>query len=291
MTGPDSTIRGGSTSSPNPGDGMPDRRALRILFSTYWSPTGWRSETEVQTSPEDFEYAKRAGVMFDPARLNHDEVLRRLIAARDSLSARDVVNGFITSLATRRLDARSALGSFAVFRHVKPHRLSLDGTQCGYCGMYPLSKGQEEDLNVLNFERLKWGGVRHTDPFYAMLDLELFRRQPLSEIGASDVRILRELIRAIEQSSLQTTSSNLEAVLKPLFRSNKAERDTVVAILGFCGVLETPEHPGFRRLFVPSQSRQIPERRFVDMKYPACWWRREHDINRDAIRDYFGHVL
>jgi len=40
---------------------MPDPKALRILFSQYWSGSGW---TRGPISDEDFEYARRAGVMF-----------------------------------------------------------------------------------------------------------------------------------------------------------------------------------------------------------------------------------
>ena len=40
-----------------------DRRALKVLFETYWTPAGWRDEQSRPISLDDFEYAKRAGVM------------------------------------------------------------------------------------------------------------------------------------------------------------------------------------------------------------------------------------
>jgi len=48
-----------------------DRRALKVLFDTYWCSKGWKSAGKPgwtpQTPPEDYDYAIRAGVMF-PAR-------------------------------------------------------------------------------------------------------------------------------------------------------------------------------------------------------------------------------
>jgi hypothetical protein len=43
--------------------------------------------------------------------------------------------------------------------------------------------------------------------------------------------------------------------------------------------------------FVPSDNRNLPDRRFVDMNYPARWWRREDGVNQRFLRAYFGHVL
>jgi hypothetical protein len=43
---------------------MIDKKALRILSSTYWSSTGWRDK--YHTPPDDFKYAKSQGLMFDP---------------------------------------------------------------------------------------------------------------------------------------------------------------------------------------------------------------------------------
>lgn len=43
-----------------------DKKAKKILFSTYWSSNGWKMENERYTSPEDFAYAKEKGLMFEP---------------------------------------------------------------------------------------------------------------------------------------------------------------------------------------------------------------------------------
>lgn len=102
--------------------------------------------------------------MFDaPVRLSHDAVVedvRRLVGA----TSLDVVaNAFLASLPTRRLDLRSALGSYVVARYLPDHSFAPHrGTHsCAICG---LPDGEREiDRNVLSFERFKWGGVRRDD--------------------------------------------------------------------------------------------------------------------------------
>lgn len=267
---------------------MPDKRALKILFQYYWSSAGWRPERDRIAAPEELAYAKRAGVMFDPRRVVHDDVVAQAIAGAALLSTRRVSDAFLSSLSTRRLDLRSALPTYAVFRHLRPHVGASDLGACQVCGLY---ESDSEDLSVLNFERFKWGGVRHDDVLYASFDLEMFAREPVPSVTSQDVTIFRALIRAIENAPPGTTSASLQQVLAPFLKSNKAERDVVVATLGFCGILRIPGRASYRESFVAWSERPLPDRRFVDMAYPACWWQAPHGVDRDALTEYFGHVI
>lgn len=266
-----------------------DRRATSILFDTYWSSGCWRDAKSRHTSSEDFEYAKQAGVMFDPIRLTHDEVVRRAIAAASQVQLENVANAFIVSLATRRLELRSALGSFAVLQHFSMHAEVPRREGCDICGQY--EHKDVEDLNVLNFERLKWGGVRHHQPLYGSMDLELFQKLGRFAPTPEDVVIFRNILNVIEGVPAKTSSAVLEKYLAKSFKSTKNERGVFIGILGYCGILATAEHPGFIRQFVPWANRELPARRFVDMAYPACWWQRSDGINEEALAFWFGHVL
>jgi hypothetical protein len=269
---------------------LPDKRALKILFGHYWSPLGWIPHNARTITPEDFDYAKSNGLMFDPIAIGHDDVMRRLLSAVRRTSPRLLADAFVASLSTRRLDWRSALGSFAVFRHAREHEpTSTDGFSCDVCGQY--LKNGTQDLNVLNFERFKWGGVRHTSPLYAMLDLELFLESGSPQPGPSDVAMFRDLIRVIEQIPAGITGAALQAKLAGIFKSNKSERDILVSILGYCGVLAIPGFPGFFEKFAPAKQRVLPHHHFVDVPYPACWWRSEYGIDKSRLNDYFGHML
>jgi len=263
-----------------------DKKALRILFQTYWSPAGWRDGRRFETAPDDLRYAQRAGVMFDPVRLTHERVVRWALDVRAKAQAREVADAFLASLTTRRLDLRSALGSYAVLRHFPDHEHSGGRGACRICGEYD-PRGSDTDLSVLNFERFKWGGVRHDQAVYAAFDLERFlsaeRREPTDE----DAAVMRAILDAIDGVAAETTASRLQGRLGAVFRSNKAERDVVLGILGHCGILRAAGHPGYWDHYVPFADRELPPRRFVDMAYPACWWRGRDGLDRDALRRVF----
>lgn len=239
-------------------------------------------------SEADYAYAKAAGFMFDPVESNHDEYVARLSTEVNRCDKTAIANAFVASLSSRRLEWRSALGSYAVFRLMPPHTPPTDALSCGCCGMY-LARDQV-DLNVLNFERFKWGGVRHSHVEYALFDLTLFNRSPAPEPTQDDIRIFQELIAACRLAGPEVTSSTLHKLLPHSLKGNKAERDVLVAILGLTGILGTASHPGFARAFVPANARELPSRRFVDMSYPACWWSGEDGLNESALTHFFGHI-
>jgi hypothetical protein len=262
-----------------------DRNALEILHKTYWSSTGWKAEDEQVTPPDDLLYAKRAGVMFDPVRLSHDQITRNAIEVVARVAAGAVADAFLASLSTRRLELRSALGSFAVLRHFPEHEFSGDRS-CMVCGGAG-ERHEVHDLNVLNFERYKWGGVRHDDPLYAAFDLEQFLRCERLEPAEADIALFRGILGAIEAVPGETTAPKLQARLGKLLPSNKAEREVLINILGHCCILRTPGHPSYFDGFVPECERTIPSYRNVDMAYPACWWRGRDGIVRTVLRSFF----
>lgn len=169
-----------------------DKRALKILFDTYWEPSGWKAAAiggKAETPPADFEYALKAGVMFHPSRLSHYGALKQIAALRNEIAPREVGEAFIASLGNTPLALRSALGGYAVALNMPSHPLSPKGasTHCEVCGIY--ESDSEEDLNILNFERHKWGGVRHEDPRYIAFDLDRLQsgRERLSVRRRSNV--------------------------------------------------------------------------------------------------------
>ncbi len=118
----------------DPGAGwqrMIDQRARQILFKTYWSSAGWRPHPS--TSPADFEYARQAGAMFDPVVCSHDEIIRWLVEVMSKVDRRRVAHAFLASLSTRRVELRSALGSYALAHEAARTTFQLAGA-CPICG-------------------------------------------------------------------------------------------------------------------------------------------------------------
>lgn len=266
-----------------------DKRALQILFNTYWSASGWTRERRL--SAEDFAYAKAQRVMFDPISPAHDEAIAQLHTVLGRVDLRMVADGFLASLSTRRVEWRSALGSYSAVRWMPRHEVAPGERQCRVCGLYDYKHVKAHDLNVLNFSRLKWGGVQHSDPIYAALDLELFCEAPPPAPTTEDVRIFREIVAAIASVPPTVTSAQLHKHFPASLKANKAERDQLIAILGLCGVLGTAQHPGFGERFLPVNQRPLPDRHYVDMPYPACWWRGSDGVNENRLRAVFGHAL
>ncbi len=266
-----------------------DKRAVEILSSAFWTSAGWRPGGASNVSASDFEYAKQHGVMFDEVRTSHSEVVKELISIAQDTSLESVSRTFVASLSTRLPHRRSAFGSFSVFRHLNVHEKAGAGACCTYCG--GAYKGKNEDLNVLSFERIKWGGVRHEDPLYALFDLRQFIGEGDVEPNQTDVDLLNALIRSIKSAPAATTAAAIHRFFPKSLASNKSERDVIVQLLGFAGILSVPGHPGFNMSFIPHCSRELPDRHFVDMAYPAAWWYSSMGLNERALRECFGRYL
>ena len=73
-----------------------NKKAQGILFDTYWSPRGWK--TERNTDAVEFAYARSAGYMFDAIELTHDDIVERLLTVRRRISLREAADAFVASL-------------------------------------------------------------------------------------------------------------------------------------------------------------------------------------------------
>lgn len=265
-----------------------DKRALRILSNTYWSSTGWKKQPS--TPPDDFSYAKAAGLMFDPVQVTHDQAIDWAFRSRKLVSKETVVSGFLASLSSRRLDLRSALASFAMLRNMPLHRWRRGDDEhcCPVCGGFD-STARSEDLNVLNFERFKWGGVRHDNPLYAAFDLERFAEIDIPRPTASDLDILQQTIHAAANMPGHAKLSDLVKALAPILPSNDPERRTLIGVLGYCGVLRDPSKPSYFDQFPAYFSRPRTPWHKDDWLYPVQWWNGSHAVSADAVNHWFGN--
>ncbi len=259
-----------------------DRRAVQTLLNAYWSPAGWR-EPPAEPPEDELAHAIDAGVMFEGTYdATHDEVVDAVIAARDSVEEDEVLAAFLSSLTSRRLDLRSALGSFAVARHLERHAHDPDSS--GLCRTCELRADERDiDRNVMSFERFKWGGVRRDDLVYVAFDLERFASSEHPEPTSDDRTLLEALLDELEAAPPSTTAPKAAAGLLRDLKGNKAERAVLIDILGVCSVLETTAHRGYGERFVRYADREIPGKRFVEHVYPACWWTAADGVNREPL--------
>ncbi|WP_322924182.1 hypothetical protein [Paenibacillus campi] len=230
-----------------------DKKARQILSKTFWSSSGWKSGAPVFAGT-DFEYARDEGVMFDPITITYDELLQRLRTLHEALTIERISEAFVHSLSTRNVFMRSALSSWVLTRKLLTN---IDGAERWSLPLHErlipdvqlMSRAQytAEDLNVLNFERIKWGGVRLNWLLYDWLDLELFSRELPTSATEEDAAILHHMLAEATRCAPSDSARKLEQRWKALFPSNRAERDTVMEILGYIGVLATTNKPRIGR--------------------------------------------
>ena len=273
-----------------------DKKAKNILFKTYWKG-GWIPSNLRETSATDFAYAKSKGLMFDPLTISHDTCLTLILDLLPTISKQQVAKAFLSSLSTRRLDWRSGLSSYFIAQQLKPHpytkvssgqsydsngNISHISYTCGECrdtkyGIIGHEHYEDKDLNVLNFERIKWGGVRHGDLVYTLFDLQQLIEADIPEPTAEDIEIFKAILGVIENSQPLDYPSALEKNLAPVIKSTKDERQVLIEILACIDLLKPT-----------SYDRPIKGKH--DWTF-VTYWRGEDKYNEAALQQYFGSYL
>lgn len=262
-----------------------DKKAVKILFDTYWGAKGWRDQ--YVTEPSDLAYAIGKGVMFPPALLPHDASINRLREICEVISPARVGDAFLVSLGSRDLVLRSAFGSFAVARARPAHKFSRNPPYrtCRHCDLYRKpTRSQTIDLNVLNFERLKWGGVRHTYVSYELFDLEKFLALEPRQPTEKDVDLFRNILATVRTLPPEATAGQLEKALSDNVPSNKSERQVMINILCYSGILA---YPGYRDYFDDTEPPKGRPYRDTDWNIPAMYWRAQDGYNIQRLKEYF----
>ena len=274
-----------------------DKKAKKILFQTYWN-NGWIDSENIKVDLDDFAYAKEKGLMFDPLTISHDNCVNEIIELASKITLEHVIKAFLSSLSSRRLDWRSGIASYFIARLFTPHKYTPavsghsyeDGQivytsyTCGVCrdlkyGIIGDDFYEKQDLNVLNFERIKWGGVRHGDLIYTFFDLEQFEKEQITEPTKDDIEIFKGILNIIASSQDKDSPSILRDRIKdvPNLKANKNERNILIEILACIDVLKPM-----------SYDRRVGSKN--DWTYIE-YWKGEDKYNKEAVDTYFGEYL
>lgn len=270
-----------------------DKKAKKILFDTYWQ-NGW---VDNPTTPvDDFEYAKSKGLMFDRFSIDHDICITQIQEYRQQITPKMAAKAFLNSLSSRRLYLRSGIASYHIACKLPVHtytpivsghgykdgKITSTSYTCKICrdaqyGIIGNESYNNRDLNVLNFERIKWGGVRHGDILYTLFDLKQFLKEEIDEPTTEDIEIFFSILEVIDRATPGETPRMLEKRLKDVIKSSKDERDRLIEILASIGVV------------VPkSYDRKIPMK--SDWDY-AEYWRGEDKYNKENVEELFGQYI
>ncbi|KJS27550.1 MAG: hypothetical protein VR75_02620 [Hyphomonadaceae bacterium BRH_c29] len=233
--------------------------------------------------------------MTNPRLSSHDAIVEWLVEERSKTNLERISNAFVASLSTRRLDLRSALGSYAFAECFPLHKLAQapqrnlpsGNVACDYCGYVQLRPPKDEDMSYLSQERAKYGGIRHNILPYPAYDLEQFRALSVPQPTQEDIFILRRILNISDSMPADAGPNALEKALTGVFRSNKYERRTLIQILGFCGILQPRDKSGYFGEFTFAFEETRPHDHTNDWSYPIIWWQGSDGVNETAVRHYF----
>ncbi len=246
--------------------------------------------------------------MFDyPDYTTHDETINKLHRLLSEINPEDVANAFLYSLSTRKLEYRSALGSFYYAKAIPEHKLNENISasippqtahiRCYLCGWdawetEPSDRDKRYGLNVFNFERYKWGGVEHTFLDYALFDLEQFIKLPKVTPTDNDKEILNKILKCIDQLAPHNKVGKLRDVIisQKILSCNKSEVGNILDILGICGVLVNKDYPSYEDRFVDLYQRD-PIVAKSDFAYPVNRWSASDKIDHSKFKKVFNYEI
>ncbi|HKV89176.1 MAG TPA: hypothetical protein VJT78_14370 [Candidatus Dormibacteraeota bacterium] len=245
---------------------------------------------------EDFAYARDAGLMFDPPNVDHDEAALQVRSLVRRVSLHQVVEAFVSSLSTGRLDLRSALTSYVIGRALPIHnfRPRQRAAICGVCGVASFIT-EPADWNRFSFERHRWGGVWIHDPYYIAFDLEQFAAGDHPVVTSVEWEVLRDLLTAIREISAADSQIRpgglADALRSTLPHSNDSQRRHLVTTLAAIGVLEPRTRASFRSGWIDYEARPDPPEWKSNWFYPSGFWRGADGIDPAAVAEFFPHLL
>ena len=277
---------------------------LKTLFALF-KGTNW---SEINISEEELSVAKKQGYLFDyPKYESHSEALNRRHYLLSQIDPHDIANAFLFSLSTRKLEYRSALGSYYYLSAVPEHdfmksyneTLAAAGDHCYLCGWsafdtIPRRSNIRFGYNFDNWLRYKYGGrpIGDIDINYALFDLERFIDLPKVMPTEEDKRIFMEILSCVNRLNSSDKAGRLRDTITKakILKSNKDELSVLLGELGICGILASNDFPAYDTYFANEYERDPVEYK-NDFAYPVNRWHARDGINAEKLNAIFGFAL
>jgi hypothetical protein len=275
-----------------------DKRAESTLSGVFWTSGRWRQE-RVKPNLEEERHARDMGYLFDPVEMDHDELVHRTFELAALTDTQTASEAFLASLSTRWRFLRPFLSSAVLAMSMQRHSFTASGRRrpglydgggedaCAICGQR--EQTATIDLNVLNFERHKWGGVRFLQLPFVWFCLDRLQVEGSAIPSGDDVTLLSSILANLKGLPGNTTLTSSESALRGL-KSNQAERHAVLQILSTVSILQNPDHVGFLDAFVNAADRLLPDKHFQERGYPGEWWSASCGVNDAATLRIFPQL-
>lgn len=222
-----------------------------------------------------------------PTRISHDECLKWLYQEVQLSQRSKVINNFIYGIENSQPEYRAGLPAYSIAKVLPQHDYHGDEVYCNFCGAF---RTQNIDLTLTNCARFLYGSLKTITPSEFALFLQLNTHLPAIETPKSD-KLTEILIEIINSPQNENPTSLLKRIskIKYLNIPNNQIRG-LLETLGYLGVLQTSEHPGYLHTFTSPYSQPAKSSR-SDWRYPVDFWEGADGVNFEAIRYWFGDHL
>ena len=234
---------------------------------------------------------------------SHSDTLNRIKPLLEQIDPKDIANAFLFSLSTRKLEYRSALGSFYYAKAVPEHEfmdsynefLAAAAYECYLCGWraqeFTTNGLRKNFCNEYNEDRCKYGGsiIGQIHINYALYDLEQFIKLPKVVPTDRDRQIFMEILSCVDRLKSTDKAGKLrDTIIKAkIFKSNRDEVAVLLGELGVCGILAGKDFPSYD-VYFPNEYERDPTESKSYFAYPVNRWRARDGINIERLKAVFG---
>lgn len=216
----------------------------------------------------------------------HDEVIRKVRAVARSADRKALASAFVASLGEKPGFWRSVLGALAAAEAVPTHAykpFSRSSPDCRECGLLP--KVEPAELSTR-------GDDLPGDLASALAILEQARKANVPVAKAADGKRLKQILATVGTLPADARESRLNDAIRKakIVVGNKYDVRAVIEALGACGVLQTPEHPGFSTKWTSFAARQDRPSSRVESDPPIAFWTVGHGVDAANVKRWFGSL-
>lgn len=244
--------------------------------------------------------------------ITHDELIELIFQEYMECNQTKYTSLFLSSLSSRILRYRSGLSALAILQSFPKHSHTVKEDSSINKSMYDKMSDDDKEFVVhlmpcaicssmekINLDNEYWelteecfsdvGGLVDHDLFSYYYFLRQSNKLEWIQPVESDFKIFSEilslLINAEEKDNVRTIQSKIGKIKG--FKSNQEQRHVLLETLGYCGILETPEHKGLRQTYTnlgtaPRKSHSS------DWNYPVDYWLGKNGINKANFKFWFG---
>ncbi len=228
---------------------------------------------------------EKAGLAPASRTMSHDQVVQWLMQEYAKADKAHIVAQFIQGVETNQAHLRAGLSALASATHFPSHPFSVDNQlNCQVCGAF---EQMDIDFVALNQTRYLCGSVLGGD----IAEMAFFLQEATALPGQPPATLpltagIFDMIRHLPPVARPKDMLKALRKLKGM-KMDEEQARSLIDLLGHCGILQAPGHPGLWQRFT-NQGLSPSSSRSSDWSYPVDFWKGEYGINSEAMAYWFG---